>query len=77
MKIASMVCDHKGKASSGRLASLAGTAAGVALAVAPLWGGPTTDIGVLIAVFSLPSGIGLGQKVFVEKPKDPEEKKEN
>ena len=54
--------DHKGKLSQGRVSALTGMGASVALATAPLWGGPPPDIEVLAVLMAVPGGFALWQK---------------
>ena len=67
MTIKSAICDHAGKRSSARVAALAGTFTGCALAAAPLWGGPSPDMNVLMVVMGGPGALALWQKVQAEQ----------
>ena len=67
MKEKSMLCDHQGKRSSARVAALAGTLTGCVLAAAPLWGGPSPDMNVLLVLMGGPGGLALWQKIHAEQ----------
>ena len=70
MKKKSIFRDHSGKPSQGRIAALAGTATGCALALAPLWGGPQPTLEILMVVMGGPGALALWQKIQAptEKP---------
>ena len=64
--IETAICDHSGKTSSARVAAIAGTLTGCAIAAAPLWGGPAPDMNIVIAVMGGPSALALWQKISAE-----------
>ena len=63
MKMAEMFCDHRDKVSSGRITAVAGTAAAIALALAPQWGGPAPEWDHMLLLIGGPGGFALWQKL--------------
>ena len=64
-----MFCDHSGKTSQARVASLISTIVGCTIAAGPLWGGPEPSIELVLALLIGPSGLTLWQKLQAEREK--------
>lgn len=69
----SILTDHRGKPSSGRVAALSTTATACALCLAPLWGGPPPDLIMVAMLLGIPGAYSVYQKINApgeQVPKD-------
>ena len=63
----SCTSDHTGKRSQGRLSALMGGVTACVLCVAPLWGGPTPQMEIVLVLMGVPGGLAVWQKVGASK----------
>ena len=64
--------DHSGKWSQARISAVMATSAGIALALAPQWGGEQTDLQFILALVLGPGGLALWQKLKGAKGEAPQ-----